>query len=391
MEDQTHQQCHHATTPGADSRVRGGDDDGNTARTEQRRDVADVNPGDQHVEAVRHQSLPWLSAPDDGESRNPGGPATPQAEPPTGTETAGTEVVGTETAGTETAGTETAGTEVESAVAPPRLRRRDDMAQASSGEGAVGGRAGSKLLLTSAVVASATLLAVTLVSVGGMGGTRARHPSGTPGPTLSPSPDATTATPSPAASSATATPARSASASPSRAGPPTRAGRPTSAADPDGRHAAHAKATATASPSASHPAPVRGNPTGRQSSYLSADATVEPGTNPYWAQSDLDVNSTVPLSDLRVDVRVAQTGGVASTGTWTSLGDQVDVTVTDVGDAVEYVFKLKQGVTLPAGTYYFEVQYNHAQGARDSEYDAYEATAVAGGTGAMEDARGYFD
>ena len=135
---------------------------------------------------------------------------------------------------------------------------------------------------------------------------------------------------------------------------------------------------------------MSGNPTGRPSGYLSADVGVDPGSNPYWAQSHVYVNSTVPLSDLRVDVRVAQTGGVDGTGTWTSLGNQVDVTITNVGDAIEYVFKLKRGVTLPPGTYYFKAQYNHAQGARDAQYDAYDVTAVASGPGTMDDVRGHF-
>lgn len=328
---------------------------------ETRWDMADMNPGDQHSEVVKDQNLPSasgpepsasapepsasVSAPDDGEGRSP---EEPEQQP--------TAVLG----------------------------------RAASREGA-GGHGVSKWALASAVVASATLLAVTLVSVGGIGGSRSGHLDGAvtePGPGPTPSQTATGAAPAPtpAASSATATPSKSASASPSRSRHRTPSDHRTPADHPDRTSAAHAKTTSTAS----SPKPVSENPTVRPSSYLSADVAVDPGSNPYWAQNDVDVDSTVPLSDLRVDVRVAQTGGVASTGTWTSLGSQVDVTVTDVGDAIDYVFKLKQGVILPAGRYYFEVQYNHAQGARDAEYDAYDVTAVDSGPGAMEDVRGHF-
>ncbi|MFF6784062.1 hypothetical protein [Streptomyces sp. NPDC012510] len=113
------------------------------------------------------------------------------------------------------------------------------------------------------------------------------------------------------------------------------------------------------------------------SGYLWADGSVEADSNDYWDQSVVTVKSTKPLSSLKVVVRVIQTGGVSSTGVWTSLGDKAAVGQNSTSDQLGYVITLKSGVTLGPGTYVFKVQYNHAQGRRDAGRDLYSVTAVA--------------
>ncbi|MFM9696382.1 hypothetical protein [Streptomyces europaeiscabiei] len=110
--------------------------------------------------------------------------------------------------------------------------------------------------------------------------------------------------------------------------------------------------------------------------YLWSDGSVEADSNDYWDQSVVTVESTKPLSSLKVVVRIIQTGGVSSTGTWTSLGDKVTVGQNSTSDQLGYVITLKSGVTLAAGTYVFKVQYNHDQGRRDAGRDLYAVTAV---------------
>lgn len=111
--------------------------------------------------------------------------------------------------------------------------------------------------------------------------------------------------------------------------------------------------------------------------HLWADGSVESDSNDYWDQSVVTVKSTKPLTSLKVVVRVIQTGGVSSTGTWTSLGDKVAVGQNSTSDQLGYVITLKSGVTLDPGTYVFKVQYNHAQGRRDAGRDLYTVTAMA--------------
>ncbi|MBZ3904211.1 MULTISPECIES: hypothetical protein [Streptomyces] len=112
--------------------------------------------------------------------------------------------------------------------------------------------------------------------------------------------------------------------------------------------------------------------------YLWADGSVEADSNAFWDQSTITVRSTKPIASLKVVVRVIQTGGVSSTGTWTSLGDRIAVGQNSTSDQLGYVFTLKSGVTLAAGTYVFKVQYDHAEGGRDAGRDLYTVTAVAG-------------
>ncbi|WP_200301617.1 hypothetical protein [Streptomyces adelaidensis] len=111
--------------------------------------------------------------------------------------------------------------------------------------------------------------------------------------------------------------------------------------------------------------------------YLWADGSVEADSNDYWDQSAITVKSTKPLTSLKVVVRVIQTGGVSSTGVWTSLGDKMDVGQNSTSDQLGYVMTLNSGITLAAGTYVFKVQYNHDQGGRDAAHDHYTVTAVA--------------
>ncbi|MDX3134337.1 hypothetical protein PV367_32155, partial [Streptomyces europaeiscabiei] len=88
--------------------------------------------------------------------------------------------------------------------------------------------------------------------------------------------------------------------------------------------------------------------TGSQSTAdaLWADGSVDSDSNDYWDQSTVTVKSTKPLGSLKVVVRVMQTGGVSSTGVWTSLGDDATVGENSTSDQLGYVITLKPGVTL---------------------------------------------
>jgi hypothetical protein len=112
-------------------------------------------------------------------------------------------------------------------------------------------------------------------------------------------------------------------------------------------------------------------------SYLWADGSVDSGEdNGYWDQSIVTVKSTTPLTKLKVVASISQTGGVFSTGVWTSLGDKVTVTSSADSTRLTYVITLKQGVTLDPGTYVFKLQYNHNKGNRDSSRDRYNVSAT---------------
>ncbi|MFC8126579.1 hypothetical protein [Streptomyces sp. NPDC057302] len=119
---------------------------------------------------------------------------------------------------------------------------------------------------------------------------------------------------------------------------------------------------------------------GIQDGYLWSDGSVDPQSNDFWAQSTLTFKTGKPLTALTVELRVAQTGGVADTGNWRSLpADDFTVSVGERGGELVYRWTLKAGRSVPAGEHVFAGQYNHAEGGRDAGDDTYAAQATASG------------
>lgn len=111
---------------------------------------------------------------------------------------------------------------------------------------------------------------------------------------------------------------------------------------------------------------------------LRAEGVVDPHSNRFWAQSDITLTAPRPLTALTVELRVAQTGGVASTGHWRTLPEE-DFTVSvreDRDGALRYTWTLKPGRGAPAGRHVFAAQYNHAEGTRAATGDRYTITAT---------------
>ncbi|WP_030692435.1 hypothetical protein [Streptomyces globisporus] len=113
-----------------------------------------------------------------------------------------------------------------------------------------------------------------------------------------------------------------------------------------------------------------------------AAGTVDPGSNRWWAQSDLAVTTESPVAGLTVELRVARTPGVVSTGHWrTRPAEDFTVTVTEEPRALVYRWTLKPGRAVPPGPHTFAAQYNHAEGVRDASADTYTVTLTGSGGG----------
>lgn len=113
---------------------------------------------------------------------------------------------------------------------------------------------------------------------------------------------------------------------------------------------------------------------------LSAKGSVDPNSHTFWTQDQLVLDVAQPLTKLIVQVHIAQTGGVQSSGQWqTAPGDDFTVTVQEVDGAVVYRWELKPGRTVPAAQQIFAVQYNHTRGARDGKADRFGMMAAAAG------------
>ncbi|MFD3676971.1 hypothetical protein [Streptomyces sp. NPDC058613] len=140
--------------------------------------------------------------------------------------------------------------------------------------------------------------------------------------------------------------------------------------------------TASGSPSVGSRAtpPAAGSRT--EDGPLWADGSVDPDSTVRWARSNVTLKTSSPLTALTVELRIALTEGVRSTGSRQSLpaGDFAVSVRTDGGFLV-YRWTLKPGRTVPVGQHLFVGQYDHATGGRDANDDSYgaEATAARGG------------
>lgn len=113
-----------------------------------------------------------------------------------------------------------------------------------------------------------------------------------------------------------------------------------------------------------------------QNGTLAAQGSVNSASNNYWTQSDVVLTSDKPLTSLTVELRVARTEGVSSTGAWTSVSGGTNPTVTEEGAELVYRWTLDAGNTLAPGTYTFSGQFNHAAGDRDTGGDTYTARST---------------
>jgi hypothetical protein len=214
-------------------------------------------------------------------------------------------------------------------------------------------------------VVSATAAVASVLAIGGYtvaSAVKSNSPaeqtvSVSPIPTPTPSPDATSRTPvKPVA--------------------------PTASSGSDGASHSSPKASAspTKSPTATASTPVLPPASGVQDGPLWSDGSIDPGSNDFWAQSDVTLKTTKQLTSLTVQLKVKLTGGVSSAGAWRSLPEQdFTQTVAEQDGFLVYTWVLKEGRTVAVGDWVFAGQYNHDRGGRDAKDDSYSAAGTAAG------------
>ncbi|MFC8451400.1 hypothetical protein [Kitasatospora sp. NPDC057223] len=143
--------------------------------------------------------------------------------------------------------------------------------------------------------------------------------------------------------------------------------------------------TPSPSPSVGRPS---ASPTARSHTTdgpLWADGSVDPHSTDDWAQSNVTLKTSSPLTALTVELRIALTDGVKNTGSWqTRPAADFDVSVREDGGSLLYRWTLKPGRTVPAGQLVLAGQYGHVAGGRDAKDDTYRADATtAGGRSAV--------
>ncbi|GGQ48791.1 hypothetical protein [Streptomyces flaveolus] len=247
---------------------------------------------------------------------------------------------------------------------PDRARMLARVERGMAGRGHAGLRAARPPALGWARVAGATAAVAGVLAAGGYGVASAVKDDAPPQRSVATSPTSSPSAAGPTSPTAPAPRTSSVAPAPSTSAGTREPDRPSSSGTPAGT------ATATARPPAAGP----------EVGPLWSDGSVDPHSNDYWAQSNITLRTSSPLTALTVELRVAQTGGVASTGAWRSLPeDDFTFTVEERDGFLVHRWTLKRGRTVPAGEWMFAGQYNHERGGRDANGDRYSATAEAGG------------
>ncbi|MFG2784557.1 hypothetical protein ACGFY7_42865 [Streptomyces prunicolor] len=215
-------------------------------------------------------------------------------------------------------------------------------------------------------VVSATAAVASVLAIGGYAVASAVKNNSPAEQTVSVSP---TPTPTPSPDATSRTPVKPVAPSPSSGSGDTSHNTPKASTSPT--------APTTASPSAP---PVLPAASGTQDGPLWSDGSIDPGSNDFWAQSDVTLKTTKQLTALTVQLKVKETGGVTSAGAWRSLPEQdFTQTVTGQDGFLVYTWVLKKGRTVAVGDWVFAGQYNHDRGGRDAKDDSYSAAGTAAG------------
>lgn len=148
-------------------------------------------------------------------------------------------------------------------------------------------------------------------------------------------------------------------------------GRPSSR--PPGTTPPPAKASPSTTPPSSGPAGA---------SWLSTGAGRGKDSVATWTENTVTVTTTKPAVSLAVTITVAATPGAAYAGKWTNVpNSDVEFRLEKAANELTYIYRLKDGVTLRAGTWTFAAQFSHRSG-RGTSADAYLVEAATGSAAA---------
>lgn len=132
---------------------------------------------------------------------------------------------------------------------------------------------------------------------------------------------------------------------------------------------------------------MRTPPSGTDAGGVTAAGAVDGQSGDYWAQEDVTVTTSRPLTSFTVELRVARTAGVTGTGQYTTAPGNITAGHLVEGDYLVFRWVYEAGQTLAPGTYTFAGQFQHDPGERDASGDSFTITADGPGGTAAADGR----
>ncbi|MDT0265177.1 hypothetical protein RM844_02615 [Streptomyces sp. DSM 44915] len=114
---------------------------------------------------------------------------------------------------------------------------------------------------------------------------------------------------------------------------------------------------------------------GAPAAVLSSEGAIDPGSGPYWSQSNVTLETSQPLTALAVELRVVAEDGMRPTGGWRTLPtDDFTLSVVHEGGDLVFRWELRPGAEVPTGSHVFAGQYDHDAGPRAAALDRYLVT-----------------
>ncbi|MEU6860340.1 hypothetical protein AB0B28_15900 [Glycomyces sp. NPDC046736] len=111
--------------------------------------------------------------------------------------------------------------------------------------------------------------------------------------------------------------------------------------------------------------------------WITVDSGIDSNSNAYWSQVNLVFANSEPLTRLDVELRVAIGDGINSLGTWNTDNNLFsEGTESEEDGFMVYRWTLKDGATLPPGSYTLAAQFSHDQGPRSADEDSYRFDAA---------------
>jgi hypothetical protein len=127
------------------------------------------------------------------------------------------------------------------------------------------------------------------------------------------------------------------------------------------------------------PTPTAGS-TG--SGAVTASGSVASGSGPYWAEEDVALSNTAPITALQVTLTVQKTAGVSFAGQYTNFaGGAITQSHADNGTTLVYSYTLNAGQTIGVGSgWKLGAQFSGNGSPHATSGDTFSLTATAGGS-----------
>ncbi len=119
-----------------------------------------------------------------------------------------------------------------------------------------------------------------------------------------------------------------------------------------------------------------------EADYLTAEAKINGNYNDYWSQSEVTFRTEETITEMTVELHVVTREDIEVTGSWTTAAHRFgEAEVFERDGYLVFRWTLLDDQTVPPGEQTLAGQYNHGDGARetDGDYFVIEAVSASGG------------